>query len=170
MKYEALKRHLESRFDVERLRMGFDEIEALLGFGLPPSARAHQAWWSNTRAGHSHAAAWLDAGWKTSELDLSGQGVTFRRDAMQGLAEGAAPFMRDDPADVLTLSALSAAAMQMIDRRVVETGQARSAVIAALLNELALDRRRALMAGLAQAVPVGGADSAAIVREDRDGR
>ncbi|MBI1686348.1 DUF7662 domain-containing protein [Caulobacter hibisci] len=170
MKYQALKRHLEGVSDAPSVRLGFDAIEALLGFDLPRSARTHQAWWSNTRAGHSHAAAWLDAGWRTGALDLAGAQVSFFRDERRGLAEEASAFVRDGEGLAIALSALSPAALQMIDRRAAVSGETRGAAAAALLNEAALERRRALFAGLAQPVPPGGDDSAAIVREDRDGR
>jgi hypothetical protein len=55
----------------------FDEIEYILGFALPPSARKHQAWWVNDKHGHSHAASWLDAGWRTTAIDLRARLVTF---------------------------------------------------------------------------------------------
>lgn len=55
----------------------FSEIEEILGFTLPASARKHPAWWSNDRQGHSHAGSWLDAGWRTSAIDLKARSVTF---------------------------------------------------------------------------------------------
>ena len=83
MKYEPLKRHLESRFLVRETRLRFVEIEKLLGFSLPASARSYPAWWSNTRGSHTHAAAWLDAGWTTAKLDLAGGAVTFVKTSAQ---------------------------------------------------------------------------------------
>src|SRR3712207_3181173 len=58
----------------------FAQIERVIGRRLPDSARRHQAWWANTRW-HSHAHAWLDAGWKTSRLDLGAEQVVFVRGA-----------------------------------------------------------------------------------------
>jgi hypothetical protein len=55
----------------------FGELEQILGFAMPPSARKHQAWWANDRLGHSHAASWLDAGWRTSAIGLKTGSVTF---------------------------------------------------------------------------------------------
>lgn len=170
MKYEPLKRHLEGAYDRDELRLTFGEIEAVLGFALPRSAREHQAWWSNTRIGHTHAAAWLDAGWKTSALDLAGRRVTFLREAERGVAEGGAPFRHRGEDLAVPLDLLSPAAVQLIDRHAATAGVPREAAVALLLNDLAVERRRALLADLAQPLPAGATDSAALVREDRDGR
>jgi hypothetical protein len=66
--------------------MSFSEIEEVLGFSLPLSARSYQAWWGNNLTYGRHSAAWLLAGWETEQLDLAGERVTFRR-AAQGRAQ-----------------------------------------------------------------------------------
>jgi len=61
-------------------RASFSEIESILGFPLPPSARKFNAWWENeTRGSHSHARSWLSAGWRTRNLNLTGETVEFCR-------------------------------------------------------------------------------------------
>lgn len=80
-KYEFLPQFLGSSHGSRR-RLSFAEIEKVLGFKLPKSAYQHEAWWSNNATGHSHARAWLDAGWRTEDLDLVGRAVTFRRSAV----------------------------------------------------------------------------------------
>ena len=61
-----------------------DEIEDGIcsGASLPDSARQHRAWWANT-ASHSHAAAWLSAGFDVAKVARDEQGVicevAFRR-------------------------------------------------------------------------------------------
>jgi hypothetical protein len=77
-KYEPLPRFLLSLSSSKRT-MRFDQIERILGFKLPKSAHNHEAWWSNNATGHSHARAWLEAGWRTEHVDLAGQKVTFQR-------------------------------------------------------------------------------------------
>jgi hypothetical protein len=77
-KYEPLTRLLESA-DSTSLRVSFREIETVLGFRLPESAHRYEAWWSNNEVGHSHARAWMAAGWRTEDLDLPGRKITFRR-------------------------------------------------------------------------------------------
>ncbi len=79
-KYAPLYRHLAAlaRPDWE---VSFAEIETILGFALPASARLHRPWWANqTRSGgHSHALAWKAAGWKKKEVDLDGEKLVFQR-------------------------------------------------------------------------------------------
>ena len=77
-KYEPLEKFLRGR-RTGRWRAGFRDIESLLGFKLPQSAFKYPAWWSNDDTGHSHAKAWLDAGWRTEEVDLAGRKLTFAR-------------------------------------------------------------------------------------------
>ena len=76
-KYGRLFISFVDRWDY-RWRATFDDIEEILGFALPPSARRHSAWWSNTKS-HSHALAWLAAGWKKSSIDMKGEMVVFER-------------------------------------------------------------------------------------------
>ena len=65
-------------------RASFAEIENILGFALPKSARSHSAWWANARDGsHPHAAAWTAAGWQTSNVNLTGDTVWFSRSTVR---------------------------------------------------------------------------------------
>lgn len=75
--YQRLRRHLEALKQNE-WPATFDQIEKVIGADLPPSARKHQAWWSNTTS-HSHAQAWVKAGWITRKVNLANQSVVFER-------------------------------------------------------------------------------------------
>ena len=77
-KYEPLEKFLKSRRP-GRWRVAFRELERLLGFKLPQSAFKYPAWWSNDDTGHSHARAWLAAGWRTEQVDLAARKLTFAR-------------------------------------------------------------------------------------------
>ncbi len=79
-KYAPLFRHL-SRLDSREWRTSFAELERILGFTLPDSARIHRPWWANQKsgAGHSHALAWQAAGWKTRAVDLQAETLAFDR-------------------------------------------------------------------------------------------
>jgi hypothetical protein len=79
-KYEPLHRYLTGVTGNEH-EMSFAEIENILGFSLPASARKYIAWWDNPTDGktHPYTYAWLDAGWKRGSLDLKGERVTFVR-------------------------------------------------------------------------------------------
>jgi hypothetical protein len=59
--------------------MTFREIEALIGSPLPPSARRHRAWWSNNPTNSVITCAWLDAGYRSAEVDMAGEKLVFRR-------------------------------------------------------------------------------------------
>ena len=73
-KYSRLTEHLSEKPDC-RWVATFEEIERVLGFPLPESARSYQAWWSNQM--RSQSLSWQSAGWKTTALDLDNGCVTF---------------------------------------------------------------------------------------------
>ena len=81
-KYNRLHDHLMSRAGNE-WQATFGEIEKIIGFRLPTSARVHRPWWSNQgeQGGHSHALAWEMAGWKTSVVDMSKERLIFVRES-----------------------------------------------------------------------------------------
>lgn len=74
MKYRKLTEYLANS-DQTEWTASFREIEAILGFPLPDSARQYQAWWSNQM--RSQSIAWQSAGWKATALDLPSERVTF---------------------------------------------------------------------------------------------
>jgi hypothetical protein len=83
-KYHPLFEHL--LFSGQgQLSIAFSEIEAIIGAPLPPSARLREEWWSNSPSGHSQARAWLNANYKTSNIDLAGEKVDFK---LEGWPEG----------------------------------------------------------------------------------
>ena len=76
-KYDPLYDHLANNPETV-IALSFSEVERILGFALPASARRYQAWWANEREGtHSHARSWLDASYKTQGVDLNAQAVRF---------------------------------------------------------------------------------------------
>ena len=79
-KYQRLYAHL-CRLTTSEWRTTFGEIESVIGFDLPQSARLHRPWWSNQRggSGHSQALAWSAAGWETAEVDMDSERLTLRR-------------------------------------------------------------------------------------------
>ena len=77
-KYRNLTYHLSS-LGQHRWRATFQEISDILGFELPQSAYEYPAWWANQAGGHAQSSAWQDAGWRTENLDLEAQCVTFIR-------------------------------------------------------------------------------------------
>lgn len=78
-KYDPLGRHLAKLGRETTHRLTFDRIESILGFRLPRSARDHQAWWANqVGPGHVQSNAWLNEGWHTELLSLTGEHVSFK--------------------------------------------------------------------------------------------
>ena len=77
-KYRPLYQFL-ARFDGNKWPATFAEVEGVLGFRLPASARKHRAWWANDTKGHSYARAWLDAGWETGDVSLDKESLIFAR-------------------------------------------------------------------------------------------
>ena len=79
-KYQRLYTHL-CGLTTQEWRTSFSEIEAVMGFDLPASARFHRPWWSNQTGGngHSQALAWSAAGWETAEVDMDAETLLFRR-------------------------------------------------------------------------------------------
>ena len=78
-KYRSLYTHLCS-LPAQEWRTTFREIESIIGFELPPSARLHRPWWSNQSGGngHSQALAWSVAGWETADVDMDAETLLLR--------------------------------------------------------------------------------------------
>jgi hypothetical protein len=78
-KYEPLKNHLAKK-GYSQVPMSFSTIESIIENNLPPSARKHRAWWSNNPSNSVITFAWLNAGYKTAQVDLDGEKLVFIRD------------------------------------------------------------------------------------------
>lgn len=79
-KYAALHDYLQ-QIEIDVWETTFSEIEMILGFPLPKSARLHRPWWGNqkTNNGHSQAWAWESAGWQISDVDVEREKLIFKR-------------------------------------------------------------------------------------------
>ena len=79
-KYKRLYTHL-CALPNQEWRTSFSEVESVIGFDLPASARLHRPWWANQNggSGHSQALAWGIAGWETADVDMDGETLLFRR-------------------------------------------------------------------------------------------
>lgn len=64
---------------VDQVKLSFDQIEVIIGGSLPPSAYTHRAWWANVVLTHPQSQVWLEAGWRTTYINLSEKHVTFAR-------------------------------------------------------------------------------------------
>jgi hypothetical protein len=93
-KYDRLKDYLRAQ-TASRLPMKFSEIEKIVGPppSLPKSAKSYRAWWSNDPANHVQAHAWLDAGYRTEQVDMNDAKLVFVRESIaRGVAEEAKKF------------------------------------------------------------------------------
>ena len=79
-KYQRLYTHL-CALKAREWRTSFGEIESIIGFELPASARLHRPWWANQSHGngHSQSLAWSVAGWETAEVDMETETLVLRR-------------------------------------------------------------------------------------------
>jgi hypothetical protein len=77
-KYEPLGQFLRTQ-RAERVAMSFADIERILKGKLPPS-KQHRAWWSNNPSNNVMTKQWLDAGYKTEEVDVTVGRLVFKRD------------------------------------------------------------------------------------------
>lgn len=75
--YAPLRLHLAG-LDVDEWSATFVEVESLLGFRLPESARVFSAWWSNSPKGRPGTTAWREAGFRAS-VKMEEERVIFRR-------------------------------------------------------------------------------------------
>ena len=75
-KYYPLYEYLRPLGQDEPITLAFDQIEAIIGASLPPSARASRAWWANSAT--PQGQAWLDAGWLVDAVDTEEAWAVFR--------------------------------------------------------------------------------------------
>lgn len=87
-KYEPLKAFLQAQAGPE-VPLTFSQIEEIIGAKLPSAAHAHRAFWSNNAANNVMTRSWLEAGYVSEQVDMTGERVVFRR--ADGMAESPAP-------------------------------------------------------------------------------
>ncbi|CAN5163021.1 hypothetical protein BH10PSE10_BH10PSE10_21860 [soil metagenome] len=63
----------------ERVPMSFADVERITQAKLPPSAHKHRPWWSNNPTNSVLTRVWLDAGFESEQVDMTGQKLVFRR-------------------------------------------------------------------------------------------
>ena len=98
MKYATLSAFLSER-SAPRIRMSFDQVAAAAKVKLPASAYRYPQWWQNDAEHHVQAKAWIEAGYKTENVDLDAQSVEFVRMAtpMRGVREMQETYDRKPP-------------------------------------------------------------------------
>jgi hypothetical protein len=84
-KYDGLADYLNAQRRDE-VPMKFEQIERLIGAKLPASHR-YRAWWSNNSFNSVMTKAWLEAGFRSEQVDMEGRKLVFRRIGLQGFKE-----------------------------------------------------------------------------------
>jgi len=97
-KYDQFESYLRGQ-PWDEVRMTFVEIERVTGAKLPESAKRYRAWWSNNPSNSGLTRAWLNAGFRSEQVDLPGGKLVFRRHQQPeqkwgqgGMAEGTREF------------------------------------------------------------------------------
>jgi len=84
VKYQPLQDYLRSVTPgKQRVSLGFEQIEKILGQNLPKSAFTYREWWANQQGG-SRAPHWNAAGFRVETVDLSRKIVRFARTGKAG--------------------------------------------------------------------------------------
>jgi hypothetical protein len=78
-KYDPLGDFLRAQ-SREIVPLCFTDIAKIVGHPLPRSAR-YPAWWSNNETNNVMTKVWLDAGFRTEQVDISQEKLVFRRQA-----------------------------------------------------------------------------------------
>ena len=77
-KYEPLGEFLR-RQQADEVAMTFAEIERVIGAKLPPNSPNYPAWWSNNPTNNVMTKVWLNAGFRTEQVDVRSRKLVFRR-------------------------------------------------------------------------------------------
>ncbi len=77
-RYQPLTAYLRGQRG-DQVRMTFADIERVIGEKLPASANDYRAWWSNNPSNNEMTKAWLEAGFRSEQVDMGGRKVVFRR-------------------------------------------------------------------------------------------
>ena len=94
-KYEPLGQFLRNQRTRE-VPLTFREIEKITGVKLPPKAQHHRAWWSNNPSNNVMTKVWLEAGYKSAQVDMGARKLVFRRVGKPHAGADAQPTMKGD--------------------------------------------------------------------------
>ena len=84
------------RSDKDTIKISFSEIEKLLGFELPQSAKKHRAFWANSDS-HTIALTWMSSGYEISNVDMQNNELEFSKTSvLQSAKKGCKEFFLND--------------------------------------------------------------------------
>lgn len=78
-KYHGITRYLE-QCGKDEITLSFEQIKKANDGYLPKSAYTYSAWWANDPKTHTHSYGWLNAGYKTVQVDMKAQTVKFEKE------------------------------------------------------------------------------------------
>src|ERR1700730_268403 len=81
-KYSPLADFLRAQ-QRDEVPMTFAEIERIVGSPLPRS-HSYRSWWSNNSFNSVMTKVWLDAGFRSSDVDIKRRKLVFRKNLPQG--------------------------------------------------------------------------------------
>ena len=94
-KYQPLENYLKTR-GLKKIPITFEEIEAIIGANLPPSARKHRPWWGNNPSNSVMTHSWLAAGYKTAQVDIESERLFFVRANTLDSHQTSSPALEND--------------------------------------------------------------------------
>jgi hypothetical protein len=89
-KYEPLGTYLREQ-RAQEVPLSFSQIERITGVKLPPKAQHHRAWWSNNPSNNVMTKVWIDAGFESTQVDMSARKLIFRRIGKSPIEKPSAP-------------------------------------------------------------------------------
>jgi hypothetical protein len=92
-KYSPLADFLRAQ-QRDEVRMTFAEIERIIGSPLPRSHH-YRAWWSNNSFNSVMTKVWLDAGFRSAEVDIKRRRLVFRKIGSQAPARSSTTTERE---------------------------------------------------------------------------
>jgi hypothetical protein len=102
-KYQPLGDYLRQQ-NKELVPMRFEEIERVIGAQLPETSQRYPAWWSNNPSNNVMTKVWLDAGYRSEQVDISGRRLVFRRARDPKASEGGLPAASTSPSTAPSLA------------------------------------------------------------------
>jgi hypothetical protein len=191
-KYNLLTDWLGTQKGTE-INLGFDQVEQILRFNLPKSARTYREWWANSKSGHVQSRGWLGANWEVDAVDLERRRVKFLKMAGRpdhlsvhymlpvhdegqtdiiGIHEDiTGPSVSDKFQTVtLNLTGLSQKSRSWLKEQVSDDNNLSSVILQAIERHANRMQRLAIIAKYEAAAIGSGSDSLELIKEARDER
>jgi hypothetical protein len=191
-KYNLLTDWLGKQKGTE-IHLGFDQVEQILSFNLPKSARTYREWWANSKSGHVQSRGWLGANWEVDAVDLEKRRVKFLKMAgrsnhfrkmessiVHGEGQTEAIAFHEDtagpsvsgkfPTVTLNLAALSQKSRSWLNEQVSDNESLSSVILQAVERHASRMQRLAVIAKYEAAAIGSGSDSLELIKEARDER